>query len=462
MNPTFQALNSIGNILNINNGFQFLSSTYLKRDETAGAVTINVDNNTDFPSTGLLLISVRDSENAEFVTYSAKPSVSTFTVAALTLSHSRGESVNQTLWNQFIIESSPDGSTWSSLATIAIDPTSTSTVYNHSAGTAGLYYRVAYRNSVTTLQSGFSSTIQAQTPAYNSAQALINEVIEETGVSTSDTIITQQFLFEQVNTARRLFDNLTHGYQWDWREKFNVPFKVLSGTNFINLPDDIDFDMTNRSILKARLNGYNQGPNYPMNYVDKSTWNDLTIIIQGSYSVGITLIGSTSLVVENSGDFADAGTIYIATDNFDQQILVISYTANDRITNTLSGISVSAITRDIPAGTQIWARTIGTIIPVNYTVFDGKLWFDNIMPDMMQGRNIYLDYYSKLQKLESPADVMPEHHAHIYKDYMKYAIEKRKDPSTPLTHPDYVSFANEAKAVMNNMYSGQTLRIRTS
>lgn len=461
MKPTFQVVNSIGNVITLNNDIQVISSTFLKRDETFGTTTLNVENTTDFDASGILLVSVRDSENAEFIEYSAVPSTTQITITASRLNHSRGESVSSVLWDQFVIESSPDSITWSVASTINIDPTSTFTNYVDN-DVAGTYYRVAFKNSVTLLTSGYSEVIQAVAPAFNSAQALINQIISEVGVNPSDTIITQQFLLTTLREARRLFDDLTYGFHWDWREKFNQPYKVLAGTNYIDLPEDIDFDETNRTILNIRLNSYNQGPSYYMNYVDKKRWNDLTLILQGSTVKQDITTGDTSIVLENTGDFPDSGNIYIATTDYDQQILNVQYTANDRVTNTLSGISALSITRDVPVGTQVWARTIGTIIPMNYTVFNKRIYFDNIMPNMMNGRNIYIDYYSRLPDISNPYDILPEHHAHIYKAYVKYAIEKRKDPSTPETHPDYVSFKNQAASVTANMYSGQTLRIITS
>ena len=463
MNPTFQAIHSIGNYLKINNYIQKLHTTYLSQDESSGVTTMHADNTTDFASAGILLVSVGDSENAEFINYSAKSSVSSFTVTATTLSHSRGESVSEVSWNQFIIESSPDQVTWSSVATIAIDPTTTFSTYSHLAGTSGLYYRIAFRNSVTTSQSGWSSIIQAVQPAYNSGQQIINEVITEAGINQDDTIITQDFLFNSLLEARRLFDNLTYGYHWDWREVFNQPYKILAGTNFIAMPEDIDFSETNRSLLAVRINGWNQGVNFYLNYVDKKRWNDITLLQQGSYLAQDANIGDTSITVVNAGDFqVGGGSFYIATTDYDQTIVAASYTSVDQVTNVISGINVSAIDRFIPAGTQIWSRTVGTVMPMNYTVFNNKIYFDQVIPNMMQARNVYLDYYKILPVLSNPAEVMPEHHSAIYKYYMKYAIKKRKDDTTPTTDPDFVTFTELSKAIKANMYSGQTLTVRTS
>jgi len=461
MNPTFQVINSIGNVLTINNEVQKLSTSYLRKNHLIGNTTLEVDNTEAFASSGILLIHVRDSENAEFVQYSAVPTQQTITCSPLLLPHSRGENVSSVLWNQFIIESSPDGTTWSAVSTVDIDPTATFTRLVDTA-VAGTYYRVAFRNSVTGAQSPFSDIIQSVAPDANSAQGLINQVITEFGINPNDTIITQEFLLSALNEARLLFDNINYGAHWDWRQQFNKPFKLLAGTNNVPLPANIDFTETNRSLLALRLNGYNNGYTFNVQYVDKKLWNDITLINQGSVLAQQANIGDTTLVLENSGDFGPLGSVYIATSDYSQSIITTSFTANNSSTNTLSGIPVTAIDRVLPVGTQVWARITGTAYPTAYTVHTGKIWFNQVIPMLFQGRNAYMDYYEKLLTITDTSYILPEHHSHIYKSYIKYAIEKRKDPSTPTTHPDYQLFELQAKAIGQNMFDGQPTRIRTS
>jgi len=256
-------------------------------------------------------------------------------------------------------------------------------------------------------------------------------------------------------------DDIKTGHQWSDRQKFNQKIKILSGSNFFNLPDDVDFSQSNRSVLSVRMNGYGNGWTYPLEYVDKKLWNDINIINQGSVLTQDVNIGDTSIFVENSGDFLSRGPLYFATTDFSQSLLVTQYSANDLDTNELSGIPTGAITRFIPKGTQVWSRILGTAYPMCYTVYEGKVWFNQVIPQILQGKNALVDYYSKLEDITDPSTVLNEHHYKIYGTYIKYAIEKRKDPSTPTTHPDFVLFTTQAKAVMENEQNGQPTRIVT-
>jgi len=463
MKPTFQVINSIGNYLNINNTFDYLGISYLSQNESTGVTTVHADNTTPFQTTGILLLSGDANSNSEYVTYSAKPTSTTFTTSATVLTHVRGDSVKEAMYNQVVIESSSTiGGSYTVVATISIDPTQTATRYQHAAGTPGLYYRIALKNSVTSAVSEYSEPVEAALPLYNSAQYIMNQVIRDMKINANDPILTQEFLFNQLNVARTLLDNLAYGQRWEWRQKFNIPFQILAGTNYVTLPDDIDFATTNRSVLAVRISNYNYGLPYPLNYIDKKDWNNISMIQQGSTVKNPITAGDTSITLNNTGDFAPSGNAFIATDDVSQSILVVQYTANDVSTGTLSGISALAITRSVPVGTQVWARNVGTILPFCYTLFDDRLMLDQVIPDTLQGRNIYLDYYTRMQPLEAPNEVLPEHYSHIYMYYLKYACKKAKDSSLDTSDPDYVMFESQAKAVTGNQYTGQTTRVFTS
>lgn len=461
MKPLIQVIRSIGNIIKISNNFQKLSVTYLTQNVQSTSTTLVVENTGGLTNTsGLLLVSDVDAENAEIVQYSAVPSSTTMTISALSVAHSRGESINEVSWNKFLIQTSPDQVTWTTLGETPIDPTSTSTSFNDSTGAAGLYYRVAFKNSVSGLISDFSSPIPAIEPNRNSAQAIINSVISDVGVSPNDTIVTQEFLLEALNLARETFDNLAYGYRWDWRQEFSYPIKCLAGTNFVELPDNVDFSETNRSVISVRMNTYNSMRPTPLRYVDKAKFNDLSQLLQGGLTATETLTGATTITLENTGDFNDAGSVFIATSNFSQTTLLIQYTGNNRNTNTLTG--VTGVTRDIPVGTQCWSRSISAFIPSVFTIYDNKIWFNYPINDMQQGRNVYIDFYTKLEKITDPYQILQEHYAQVYKPYIKYAIQKRRNESTTLENSDYLEFMQQYNSVMDGIYSGQTTRLITS
>jgi len=148
----------------------------------------------------------------------------------------------------------------------------------------------------------------------------------------------------------------------------------------------------------------------------------------------------------------------VATSDPTQLIMNVSYTSNNLVTNTLTG--VTGVTRNIPANTQVWAYSTFSV-PYFFTVFEDnlgvpKLWFDRPIPNGLQGKNLYLDYYKKIEDINFLSDVVPEHYRDIYKDYMKFAIKRRRDDSLGEDDQDYKKFMRGIANILGNPYTGQT------
>ena len=106
-------------------------------------------------------------------------------------------------------------------------------------------------------------------------------------------------------------------------------------------------------------------------------------------------------------------------------------------TNTLTG--VTGVTRNISAGTQFWLNPV-TAIPSVYTVWNGVLYFDRPIPQSLQGKNVFIDYYKKITDITNTLETIPEHFRDVYKHYLKYAVKKRRDDNVGEKDPDYQMF----------------------
>ena len=80
----------------------------------------------------------------------------------------------------------------------------------------------------------------------------------------------------------------------------------------------------------------------------------------------------------------------------------------------------------------------------------------------MQGNNLYIDYYKKLDEVVNLTQVLPEHYREIYKWYLRYAIKYRKDIALGSDDPDLKKFETLVQALFNNLYTGQETTIITS
>jgi hypothetical protein len=462
MNPQITIKHSIGNTIEIPNQLDIKCSTYMSSNIASGVLAVPVDNATDFTAGSiLLLLSSIGSENCEIVTSSSHTTLSFVTLATL-MAHNRGDVVSQIAYDQIVISKSTTiGGVYTTFATQSIFTTQQSTVILDTTGLTTDFYKVQWKNSLTGLLSTASDPISVSTYPVNSVATVIYPVLKAMGVSPDDNKITAEFCISAIDDARKYTQGKLYGIRHAWQQEFEYPIKMLAGTNYCDLPTDIDFLETDRSLLACRFMIGNVLTPFNLKYIDKRSWNQIAFSVMGGITQSAALTGAVSITLDSVGDFPNvaSGVAYVATTDYTQTIMQIAYTSVDLTTNQLLG--VTGITRDIPAGTRVWSRpTISQ--PIYYTVYDGKLYFDRIIPDSMQGNNLYIDYYKKIDDVVNLYQELPEHYREIYKWYLRYAIKYRKDISLESNDPDLKKFEDLVQALFNNLYTGQDTTIITS
>jgi hypothetical protein len=469
MFPQIRIRHSIGNVIEIPNELNPKVYTYLRDNYAIGVTTLAVDNAIDFSAGNIILVAGSiGAENCEFLYASAHTDVQ-FTVAATKQPHSRGELVTQVNYDQVeISKAATAGGSYSVVATLSLFLTQQKTVQFDANGTVSEFYKVRWKNSVTGAFSEYSDPISVDTYPEHSVGAVIESVLLAAGVSPNDKTITTPFLLSAMNDARSYFNRgKFYGVRHAWLENFEYPLQVLAGSNYVYLPEDIDFQATDRSLLAARFIMNNVLAPFNLKYIDKRSWNQVAFNVGGSVTTAEAGIGDSELFLQSAGDFLPVnseGVAYIATTEFDQEILQIAYTGIDLAAKKLTG--VTGIDRVIPAGTQVWVTpTIAQ--PIWYTVYvdgdgRGKLVFDRIIPDSMQGNNCYVDYYKKCPRITDLDQELPEPYRDVYGWYLRWAIKYRKDNTVSQSDPDYVKFEGLAADVFNNLYTGQDTIVITS
>lgn len=453
--------NSVGNKVTVPNLLSIRAMTYTSDVVPSSATDVPVDNASDFTSGSiLLLLDEMGAENAEIV-HSSGSTISDFTTSATLLDHNRGEAVQELQYDQIVIQSATAlTGPFSTVATLLFQVKQENTIFFDDDGGIDTWYRLQWRNSISGATSDASEPQNVNAYPANSVASLIIPVLTAMGISPDDPKITTAFCISAINDARLFMEANLYGIRQPWQEVFEFPTKLYAGTNFIPLPANIDYQETDRSVLAVRFLIDNILTPYNLRYIDKRTWNQVAFSVMGSTPVSDIHIGDTDIVLEDSGDFwnVDGGSVAVATTDFDQEIMWLTYASNDKDTNTLHG--VSGITRDFPAGTQMWTRpTISQ--PIYYTVYNDRLVFDRVIPDSMQGFNVYLDYYQLMQPVVNLYDIVPEHYRETYKWYLRFAIKYRKDIALPEDDPDLVRFQALVKAVYDNLYTGQDTSIVT-
>lgn len=462
MYPQIKINHDIGNTIIIPNEVDIKASTYMSSNIAAGVLAVPVDNTADFTDGSiLLLLSSIGAENAEIVT-STSNTAQSFTTLATVMAHNRGDLVSEIKWDQIVVsKSSTIDGVYTVFATQTIFTTQQNTIVYDTTGLSTEYYKIQWKNSLTGLLSDYSTAISVDAYPVNSVNSIIAPVKKAMGISEDDAKITSEFCISAVNDARKFVAAKLYGIRHPWQQEFEYPLRLLAGTNYVDLPTDIDFIETDQSVLAARLVVDNILTPYNLRYIDKRSWNQVSFSVSGGTTTAVALTGAVSITLDSVGDFPDtaSGVAYIATTAYDETIEEIAYTSVDLTTNQLLG--VTGLTRDVPIGTRVWSRpTISQ--PIYYTVYDNKLYFDRVIPDSMQGGNLYIDYYKKIDEVTSLSQELPEHYREIYKWYLRYAIKYRRDTNLDSNDPDLKKFESLVQALYNNLYTGQDTTIITS
>ena len=453
--PQIKITHNIGNTIEIPNQLDVRATTYISDNIASGVVAVPVDNAGDFNDDDILImVSSLGAENCEIVQSTTHTNQS-FTVLATSMSHNRGDLVSEIKYDQIVIsKSSTETGDYSIIGTYDFNVTNQKTIIYDNDGLMTDYYKVQWKNSITEELSTASPAVSVSSYSQFSVANVVFPVLKSMGVSENDPKITIDFCLSAINDARIYTDSKLFGIRHAWRQVFEHPVRILAGTNCVDLPEDVDFKETDRSILSARFIIDNILSPFNLSYIPKRNWNQITESIAGGEVSNTVDIGANEIELDNVGDFISStdSVAYVATTDYSEEIMQITYTDINISENKLTG--VSGVTRSIPIGTRVWSRpTISQ--PTAYTVWGGKLYFDRVVPDSMQGKNVYLDYYKGLDPVVSLSQELPENYREIYKWYLRYAIKYRKDNSLPTSDPDYKKFEELVDALFKNLYTGQ-------
>ncbi len=460
--PQIKIEHNIGNTITIPNQLDVKVTTFITDNKPIGTTVLPVDNASDFSAgNNVLLLSSMGMENCEIALAISHDAYS-FAIGATLLAHNRGDLVSQLNYDQVVVSwSATENGSYSVLSTSTFQVSQLNTVIFDPAGTTGTFYKLRWKNSLTGALSDYSDPISVDTYSDKSVAQIIYPVLSAMGVDVNDPKINTTFLISAVNDARKYTKGKLFGIRQAWNSEFEFPIKVLSGSNFVELPDDIDFNETDRSMLSARFLIGNVLTPFNLRYIDKRSWNQIAWSVMGGENTVQIGIGDGTITLNSVGDFSgsSSGVAYIATTDFNQTLLQIQYTGVDLVLNQLTG--VTGVTRTVPVGTKIWSQpTIAQ--PIYYTVFENRLYFDRIIPDSMQGNNLYIDYYKKLDEVVNLYQELDEPYREIYKWYLRFAIKYRKDISLDSDDPDLKKFEDLVQALFNNLYTGQDTTIITS
>jgi len=283
---------------------------------------------------------------------------------------------------------------------------------------------------------------------------MFNSVRVTTGNNTN---VGDSFLLEALNDARQLVKLKTNqGGVLDWRANYQYPLRIKAGTNYIDLPADIDYTYSTES-LRHIQSPFAFMSKMQLRYVDKKDFNVYTSYIQTCLTTVQATTGATTIYVDNVSTLQNiAGTLAVSAEAIGDQIIYIRYTGVDYAANALTG--VSGVTRTIPVGSQLTWTTLNAY-PQVYTVYNGKIYFNTIFPQAVHNKAILIDYYRDLEPITTVQQNLNEPFKPLYKYYLKYAIARRRNDQEGANNPDFQIFNAGVEAYISKSYNGQFVRI---
>lgn len=446
---------TIGNELYISFPELDTNETYLTTDYAAGVTVLAVENGLKF-SSGFIVIGDNGNEKCEIRYVNTTPTANSMTVTVATKhAHNRGEKIQFIPFDGIEIEYSTDKVQFFFLDNLYIRPDSKETLFIDRDGSQYVYYRIRFTNFADNTYSTYSDIVFATGYTENSAGKLIETALSDLGMDIDGRLITKRFLFDALNEARREIDEDIGIKRWSFRSVFNYKlYSIIPGQYKVTTPTDLKDPSTNKNIIKIRV-GRESKDCY---YFDQEELERRYMTTYHTTLAGAITSADTSISLAESGDLDESGSIYIAAAAVDEVLDAVEYTDNTEATDTISGVT-GIRTAGHAYGVDVWQNaTFG--LPTNYTVNNGSIYFSQPFSDEFAGESVFIDYYKKIEDINSDEDILDEPFYNIYISFLRFKIKQKKDKNLDWKNDlDYIKWSNSKKAQIDKEYFGSKTRI---
>ncbi|MFA5158512.1 MAG: hypothetical protein WC451_05005 [Patescibacteria group bacterium] len=372
--------------------------SFLLADYAIGVTSFNVESIVGFAVNLILQIGETGQENTEIVkTHAANaPSGLTVTLASATkFEHLQGTKVYIISYDlvEFSWSSTIDG-VKTVLDTIDVQVDQIETQYIDTIETNG-YYFIRFKEDIGNTFSGYSDPIPYEGYAINTVGSAITHAMKRNKMNAYTEFVDHDFMIEEINNCLMFaHDKLK---KWHNLQEFDYELGQATRGNYrFAMPADA-WQYSYKSVLGFRIgNGTN------LTYKDKEEWEEELSGVNHALLSGSILTGATSLILDDSNDFPESGSIMIKG-------IIIAYTANEQSSGTLSGIPTSGIgsvTENLTSGLDVWNGDYAEGIPEFFTVMDGYIHYWPTVTANQVGRNGYLDYWKETPVIDSDNDIL--------------------------------------------------------
>ena len=423
--------------------FENVNFSNLNASVASASGTITVYSIVSFAINQVLIIGEPGSAGSELVkTHAATaPTGSTVTLASnLTKAHAKDTPVYIVPFDQ-IETSHADTETGAKtvLSTATINPELVENFYQDTSSTAG-YYFTRFKNSIATTYSSYSDPIPYGGLPDNTVGYAIDVAMNELGAK-----FTERLTFDMLIQFSKQMLRLVRGKlrSWSKYQEYDYVIGTLGrGVRRYSMPTTIYDKNSSRSILNLKI-----GNEFPLTYIDRSEYLQATEDSVYTEVATEAAIGATSLVLDDTSDLDDDGSIDVIISN---EKYTIEYTANDRDTNTLT-VDVDQITVVLTVDSSVW-QGITEETPQYYSVWDSYIYLWPMITSSYTGRNLTMDFYTDIEDINSQADVLSGSKFDLLIPYLKWKIRSinENNGKEEMNDPSFLQFRELLQDAIKN------------
>jgi len=424
--------------------------TTLKSSSDSGDGTLTVYSINKFAVNQCLVIGELGSESTEYIkTHAATaPSGTTVTLASnLSKDHPKDTPVYIVPYDQveFYYAATATG-TKTLQDTQTIDVERNENKYDETTYSTGFLFS-RFSNSITSAATDYSDAYPITGAEDNTVGNIINSSMTELRKEFNE-VLTYGMLIDTINECLRDI----RGQLKFWSNVVEPDYivdQMNRGEYKWALPLTYYDPNSNRSCLSVRV-----GTGTPLKYMDKREMDAKLYDVSHTTVDTQAEIGDTSIVLSSTNDLSDSGTIHIysGTNRYS-----ITYTDNDKDTDTLSGVPASgtgSITAQLTSGLNVWqGESEGD--PTHFTILDGYLYILDLINSTDAGQNIYMDFYTEIVKVDSDSDEITLARFDMVKHWVRWMIKNITENNGKLDMED-------ADWIMYNRMLLQAIRRETT
>jgi hypothetical protein len=416
-----------------------LESTFLTADVTAAGVTLTVKDIDGFGINQILVIGELGEETCEIVkthAATAPTGVSVTLVAGgCEFAHTAGTRVRRVLYDQLEFSHAATlGGSKSVLATENIQVDGLVQLYTDTTQSSGFYF-ARFKDSIAATFSGYTDGLAFGGWEKHQAGAMIDQALKDNEISLSDKLSRQdcyQFLTDGID--------LILGKQLHFPKQQQFDYDLTNtarGVQVVTLPLDIYTKTTTQSIRAVRMGEHTLTPLSPDRFAEAMGVAKRTQVRTQAVAA------DTSLLIDNSYDFSDSGTVNVYISGTKHEITYTGVTRS-ATAGVLTGIPASgdgSITVTVPVDTYVWQDEVEGE-PQVFTVRNEAMEFWPLVDAEHANLNIVLDYWTVATMINSDGDVIDIERYPIMLDYLRWRIRMKKTSSGTLEMNDgwYLSF----------------------